>query len=78
MLGVDRFILKDAESQLAERAFSWIEIIVQGQAVTVMDEPFVSKSVEHYFVAMDRHFKEVRKRMVKSTAFETDAYLGVS
>ncbi|KAG0365752.1 hypothetical protein BGX24_003976 [Mortierella sp. AD032] len=36
-----------------------------------MDEPFVSKAVENYFAAIDPYFaKEVRKRMVKSTAIE--------
>ena len=37
----------------------------------MLDEPFVSKAVENYFVANEPYFKkEVRKRMVKSTAIE--------
>ncbi|KAG9061694.1 hypothetical protein KI688_007275 [Linnemannia hyalina] len=36
-----------------------------------MDEPFVSKAVENHFVANDPYFKkEVRRRIVKSTAIE--------
>lgn len=41
------------------------------RAVTVMDEPFVSKAFENYFTASDPYFaREVRKRIVKSTAIE--------
>ncbi|KAI8357234.1 hypothetical protein B0O80DRAFT_527888 [Mortierella sp. GBAus27b] len=53
--------IEDAEDRL----------IIQGHAVTVMDEPFVSKAVENYFTAIDPYFaKEVRQRVVKSTPIE--------
>ncbi|KAI1315211.1 hypothetical protein EDD11_001099 [Mortierella claussenii] len=42
-----------------------------GHGHSVMDEPFVSKAVENYFAAINPYFaREVRKRMVKSTAIE--------
>ncbi|KAF9109659.1 hypothetical protein BGX30_008290, partial [Mortierella sp. GBA39] len=70
MSGSHDLVLKEVDPQLVEHAFGRIKII-QGQAVTAMDEPFVSKAVENYFVAIDPYFKkEVRKRMVKSTASE--------
>ncbi|KAF9084098.1 hypothetical protein BGX29_002746, partial [Mortierella sp. GBA35] len=70
MFGNHNLILKDVSPQLVEHAFGRIKII-RGRAVTVMDEPFVSKTVENYFAAIDPYFaREVRKRMVKSTAIE--------
>ena len=70
MFGNHDLVLKEVDPQLVEHAFGRIKII-QGHAVTVMDEPFVSKAVENYFAAIDPYFaREVRKRMVKSTAIE--------
>ncbi|KAF9084082.1 hypothetical protein BGX27_003926, partial [Mortierella sp. AM989] len=70
MFGNHDVVLKEVDPQLVEHAFGRIKII-QGRAVTVMDEPFVSKAVENYFAAIDPYFaREVRKRMVKSTAIE--------
>ncbi|KAG0329172.1 hypothetical protein BG000_000169 [Podila horticola] len=70
MFGNHDLVLKEVDPQLVEHAFGRIKII-RGKAVTVMDEPFVSKAVENYFAAIDPYFaKEVRKRMVKSTAIE--------
>ncbi|KAG0013939.1 hypothetical protein BGZ82_001959, partial [Podila clonocystis] len=70
MFGNHDLVLKEVDPQLVEHAFGRIKII-QGRAVTVMDEPFVSKAVENYFAAIDPYFaREVQKRMVKSTAIE--------
>ncbi|KAI8597290.1 hypothetical protein EDD21DRAFT_385818 [Dissophora ornata] len=70
MFGNHDLVLKEVDPQLVEHAFGRIKII-QGKAVTAMDEPFVSKAVENYFAAIDPYFaREVRKRMVKSTAIE--------
>jgi hypothetical protein len=70
MFGDHDIVLKEVDPQLVEHAFGRIKII-QGHAVTVMDEPFVSKAVENYFAAIDPYFaREVRKRMVKSTPIE--------
>ncbi|KAF9123631.1 hypothetical protein BG015_005274, partial [Linnemannia schmuckeri] len=70
MFGNHDLVLKEVDPQLVEHAFGRIKII-KGHAVTVMDEPFVSKAVENYFAAIDPYFaKEVRKRMVTSTAIE--------
>ncbi|KAF9079378.1 hypothetical protein BGX23_004232 [Mortierella sp. AD031] len=70
MFGNYDLVLKEVDPQLVEHAFGRIKII-KGHAVTVMDEPFVSKAVENYFAAIDPYFaREVRKRMVKSTAIE--------
>jgi hypothetical protein len=70
MFGNHDLVLKEVDPWLVEHAFGRIKII-QGHAVTVMDEPFVSKAVENYFTAIDPYFaREVRKRMVKSTPFE--------
>ncbi|KAF9940436.1 hypothetical protein BGZ65_006993, partial [Modicella reniformis] len=53
----------EVDPQLVEHAFGQIKII-QGHAVTVMDEPFVSKAVENYFAAVDPYFaREVRKHI---------------
>ncbi|KAG0379002.1 hypothetical protein BGX24_002040, partial [Mortierella sp. AD032] len=68
MFGNHYLVLKEADPQLVEHAFGRIKI---GRAVIVMGEPFVSKAVENYFTAIDPYFaREVRKRMVKSTAIE--------
>ncbi|KAF9536868.1 hypothetical protein EC957_009506 [Mortierella hygrophila] len=70
MFGNHDLVLKEVDPQLVEHAFGRIKII-RGRAVTVMDEPFVSKAVENYFATIDPYFaREVRKRMVKSTAIE--------
>ena len=70
MFGNHDLVLKEVDPQLVEHAFGRIKII-QGHAVTVMDEPFVSKAVENYFTAIDPYFaREVQKRMEKSTPFE--------
>ncbi|KAF9536754.1 hypothetical protein EC957_009801 [Mortierella hygrophila] len=70
MFGNHDLVLKEVDPQLVEHAFGRIKII-KGRAVTVMDEPFVSKAVENYFAAIDPYFaRKVRKRMVKSTAIE--------
>ncbi|KAI8594507.1 hypothetical protein EDD21DRAFT_409734, partial [Dissophora ornata] len=70
MFGSHDLVLKEVVPHLVEHAFGRIRII-KGRAVTVLDEPFVSKAVENYFAAIDPYFmKEVRKRMVKSTAIE--------
>ncbi|KAF9325121.1 hypothetical protein BG006_011376 [Podila minutissima] len=70
MFGNHDLVLKEVDPQLVEHAFGRIKII-KGRAVTIMDEPFVSKAVENYFAAVDPYFaREVRKRMVKSTPIE--------
>jgi hypothetical protein len=46
MFGNHDLVLKEVNPQLVEHAFGRIKII-RGQAVTVMDEPFVSKAVEN-------------------------------
>ncbi|KAI8355057.1 hypothetical protein B0O80DRAFT_52621 [Mortierella sp. GBAus27b] len=70
MFGNHDIVLKEVDPQLIEHAFGRIKII-QGHAVTVIDEPFVSKAVESYFTAIDPYFaKEVRQRVVKSTPIE--------
>ncbi|KAF9922893.1 hypothetical protein BGZ67_010221, partial [Mortierella alpina] len=70
MFGNHDLVLKEVNPQLVEHAFGRIKII-RGHAVTVMDEPFVSLAVQHYFAAIDPYFaREVRKRMVKSSASE--------
>ncbi|KAF9084991.1 hypothetical protein BGX29_002225, partial [Mortierella sp. GBA35] len=68
MFGVDKLVLKDAEPRLVERAFGRIKVI-QGHAVTALDEPFVSKAVENYYIARDPYFKkEIRRQMRLSTS----------
>ncbi|KAF9369458.1 hypothetical protein CPB97_003587, partial [Podila verticillata] len=63
MFGNHDLVLKEVNPQLVEYAFGRIKII-RGQVVTVLDEPFISKSVENYFAAIDPYFaREVRKRM---------------
>ncbi|KAF8926898.1 hypothetical protein BGZ47_002487 [Haplosporangium gracile] len=70
MFGNHDLVLKEVKPHLVEHAFGRIKII-RGRAVTVMDEPFVSKAVENYFAAIDPYFaREVRKRMVKSSPVE--------
>ncbi|KAI8356221.1 hypothetical protein B0O80DRAFT_446887, partial [Mortierella sp. GBAus27b] len=70
MFGNHDLVLKEVDPQLVEHAFGRIKII-RGRAVTVIDEPFVSKAVENYFAAIDPYFaREVRKRMVKSSPIE--------
>ncbi|KAI1320554.1 hypothetical protein EDD11_000516 [Mortierella claussenii] len=68
MFGNHDLVLKEVDPQLVEHAFSRV---IQGHAAAVMDEPFVYKAVENYFAAIDPYFaREVRKRMIKSTALE--------
>ncbi|KAF9585355.1 hypothetical protein BGW38_002784, partial [Lunasporangiospora selenospora] len=68
MIGSHDLVLKEVDPQLVEHAFGPIKII-SGKATTVLDESFVSKAMESYFMATDPYFKkEVRKRMVKATA----------
>ncbi|KAG9065969.1 hypothetical protein KI688_002266 [Linnemannia hyalina] len=70
MFGNHDLVLKEVDPQLVEHAFGRIKII-QGHAVTVMDEPFVSKAVENYIAAIDPYFaRNVRERMVKPTAID--------
>ncbi|KAF9924400.1 hypothetical protein BGZ67_009274 [Mortierella alpina] len=70
MCGNHDLVLKDVNPKLVEHAFGRIKII-KGHAVTVMDEPFVSLAVQNYFAAIHPYFaREVRKRMVKSSAIE--------
>ncbi|KAG9319042.1 hypothetical protein KVV02_007468, partial [Mortierella alpina] len=70
MFGNHDLVLKEVNPQLVEHAFGRIKII-KGHAVTVMDEPFASLAVQNYFAAIDPYFaREVRKRMVKSSAIE--------
>ncbi|KAF9916716.1 hypothetical protein FBU30_001179 [Linnemannia zychae] len=67
MFGSHDLVLKEVDPQLVEHAFGRIKIL-SGRAVTMVDEPFVSKAVENYFTATDPYFaKEVQKRMIKST-----------
>ncbi|KAG0058060.1 hypothetical protein BGZ90_005170 [Linnemannia elongata] len=71
MFGNHDLVLKEVNPGLVEHAFGRIKIIKGHGAVTVMDEPFVSKAVENYFAAIDPYFaREVRKRMVKSSPTE--------
>ncbi|KAF9972814.1 hypothetical protein BGZ73_003998 [Actinomortierella ambigua] len=70
MFGNHDLVLNEVDPQLVEHAFGRIKII-RGQAVTVMDEPFVSKAIENYFSAIDPYFaREVRKCMVNATPIE--------
>ncbi|KAF9907382.1 hypothetical protein BX616_000423, partial [Lobosporangium transversale] len=55
MFGNHDLILKEVDPSLVEHAFGRIKII-RGRAVTVIDEPFVSKAVENYFAAIDPYF----------------------
>ncbi|KAF9315395.1 hypothetical protein BG006_003763, partial [Podila minutissima] len=56
MFGNHDLVFKEVDPQLVEHAFGRIRIISGGHAVTVMDEPFVSKAVENYFAAIDPYF----------------------
>ncbi|KAI1302691.1 hypothetical protein EDD11_005567 [Mortierella claussenii] len=67
MFGEAKLVLKDAEPQLVEHAFGRIRII-SGRAVTALDEPFVSKAVENYFVATDPYFRKAIQRNMLSSA----------
>ncbi|KAG9064270.1 hypothetical protein KI688_003458 [Linnemannia hyalina] len=68
ILVAPRLVLRQVDPLLVERAFGRIKIL-HGRAVVVVDEPFVSKAVENYFVATDPYFKkEVRRIMRSSTA----------
>ncbi|CAO3568677.1 unnamed protein product [Mortierella alpina] len=70
MFGNHDLVLKEANPKLVDHAFGRINII-KGHAVTVMNEPFVSLAVQKYFAAIVAYFaREVRKRMVKSSAIE--------
>ncbi|KAG0336079.1 hypothetical protein BG004_008207 [Podila humilis] len=70
MFGSHDLVLKEVDPLLVEHAFGRIKII-SGKATTVIDEPFVSKAVENYFVANDPYFKkELRRRMKKSSPIE--------
>jgi len=74
MFGNHDLVLNDVDTHLVEHALGRIKII-KGKAVTVMDEPFVSKAVENYFSALDPYFKrEVQKRMVKATPIEQGCF----
>ncbi|KAI8595207.1 hypothetical protein EDD21DRAFT_420888 [Dissophora ornata] len=78
MFGSHDLVLKEVDPHLVEHTFGRIRII-KGRAVTVLDEPFVSKAVKNYFSAIDPYFmKEVRKRMVKSIAVEQGLCLSSS
>ncbi|KAF9322517.1 hypothetical protein BG006_002321, partial [Podila minutissima] len=57
IFGIGNVVLNQADPQLMEHAFGRIKMI-QGRAVTVLDEPFISKAVENCFVAMDPYFKK--------------------
>lgn len=68
MFGNHDLVLKEVNPQLVEHAFGQI---ICGQAVTVLDEPSISKAVKNYFAAIDPYFaREVQKHMVKSMAIE--------
>ncbi|KAI8361002.1 hypothetical protein B0O80DRAFT_422126 [Mortierella sp. GBAus27b] len=70
MFGTHDVVLKAVKPELIEYAFGRIKIF-GGRAVTVMDEPFVFKAVENYFVATDPYFStEVENRMLKSSSHE--------
>ncbi|KAI8360926.1 hypothetical protein B0O80DRAFT_145835 [Mortierella sp. GBAus27b] len=70
MFGTHDVVLKAVNPELIEHAFGRIKIF-RGRAVTVMDEPFVFKAVENYFVATDPYFStEVGNRMLKSSSHE--------
>jgi hypothetical protein len=61
MFGNHSLVLKDIDPQLIEHAFGQIKII-SGKATAVMNQPFVSKAAENYFVANNPYFKkEVRR-----------------
>jgi hypothetical protein len=51
MFGSPGLVLKEVDAQLVEHAFGRIKII-KGQAITAIDEPFVSKAVENYLSAL--------------------------
>ncbi|KAF9149532.1 hypothetical protein BG015_008669 [Linnemannia schmuckeri] len=55
MFGVDEAVPNHSAPELIERAFGRIKII-QSHAITVMDEPFVSKAVENYFFGKNLYF----------------------
>lgn len=74
MFGEDKLLLNQADPQLVERALGRIKII-QGHAITAMDEPFVSKAVENYYVAVDPYFKKAIRRRMQSTAAQDQGCL---
>ncbi|KAG9070381.1 hypothetical protein KI688_009718 [Linnemannia hyalina] len=57
MFGADKLVLKNAVPELVERAFGRIKI-VDGDARTVLDEPFALKAAENYFRMLDSNFME--------------------
>ncbi|KAG0196539.1 hypothetical protein BGX28_010002 [Mortierella sp. GBA30] len=68
MFGIDEVVLNQAAPEFVEHAFGRIKVL-GGKAVTVIDEPFVSKAVENFFVATDPYFKKaVRRQMRLSTS----------
>ncbi|KAF9085402.1 hypothetical protein BGX29_001963 [Mortierella sp. GBA35] len=50
---------------MVEHAFGRIKIIL-GHPVTVLDEPFVSKAAENYFISKDPYFKEETQPFMRS------------
>ncbi|KAF9562020.1 hypothetical protein BGW38_008998, partial [Lunasporangiospora selenospora] len=61
MFGESTLALNHAEPNLVERAFGRIKII-QGHAITTLDEPFVFKAVEVYYSNIDKYFQTATQR----------------
>ncbi|KAF9111603.1 hypothetical protein BGX30_007556, partial [Mortierella sp. GBA39] len=66
MFGADKLVLKDAVPELVERAFGRIKI-VDGDARTVLDEPFALKAAENYFRMLDSDFMETTDFWMQET-----------
>ncbi|KAG0048432.1 hypothetical protein BGZ89_004598 [Linnemannia elongata] len=66
MFGDHKLVLGQVDPLLVELAFGRVKII-HGRAVTVVDEPFVSKAVENYFIATDPYFKNAVRRIMRSS-----------
>ena len=62
MFGSHDLVLKEVDPSLVEHAFGRIKIL-NGQAVTVVDEPFVSEAVENYNSAIGRPREEWRQEV---------------
>ncbi|KAF8926728.1 hypothetical protein BGZ47_002569 [Haplosporangium gracile] len=58
--------IESVNASLVERAFGRIKIVNQN-AVTVVDEPFVFKAVENYFTATDPGFQTALKELMDRT-----------
>ncbi|KAF9546356.1 hypothetical protein EC957_009845 [Mortierella hygrophila] len=66
MFGANKLVLKNAVPELVERSFGRIKI-VDGDARTVLDEPFALKAAENYFRMLDSNFMETTDFWMQET-----------